>query len=122
MAPTPRCTNETLVDNGEDVSGSTLLLVNRNGLCATRRCETEDPKRHAFNNFAVTKPLLSAGTPCMYVCVIRRVIECSAAQSQITNGEVEPPARSQQDSNDDESEQYFYRKLIQLLRLTLLSQ
>ena len=28
-----------------------------------------------------------------------------------TNGEIEPPARSQQDSNDDESEQYFYVKL-----------
>ena len=34
-----------------------------------------------------------------------------------TNGEIEPPAPSHQDSNDDESEQYvFYRKLLSEVR------
>ena len=33
-----------------------------------------------------------------------------------TNGEIKPPARSQQDSTDDESEQYFYRKLLSEVR------
>ena len=33
-----------------------------------------------------------------------------------TNGDREPPARSQQDSNDNESEQYFYRKLLSEVR------
>ena len=35
----------------EEVFDRTLLLVNRNGPCATRRCETRDPKRHANNEF-----------------------------------------------------------------------
>ena len=29
----------------------------RNGLCAKRRCETEDPKRHAYNDFTAPTPL-----------------------------------------------------------------
>ena len=37
-------------------------------------------------------------------------------KTKSTNGEIEPPARSQQDSNDDESEQYFYRKLLSEVR------
>ena len=31
---------------------------------------------------------------------------------QVTNGEIEPRTRSHQDSNDDEGEHYFYRKLL----------
>ena len=33
-----------------------------------------------------------------------------------TNGEIEPPTRSHQDSNDDEGQQYFYRKLLSEVR------
>ena len=57
LAPTSCCTkrtsdhthacSETLVNFGEDVFNKTLWLVSRNGPCATRRCETENPKRHA---------------------------------------------------------------------------
>ena len=51
-----------LGEYGEDVFDNTLVLVNRNGPCAARRCETEDPKRHAYNDFTVPTPLLSART------------------------------------------------------------
>ena len=52
VAPTPFCTKKsseriharsvTLVEDGDVVFDNSLLLVNRSGLCAMRRCETQD--------------------------------------------------------------------------------
>ena len=74
--PTPYCIkktsshinacSETLVEYGEDVFDSRLLLVHRNGLCTTRRCETENTKRQAYNDFTAPTALLSARMQCMY--------------------------------------------------------
>ena len=74
---------------------STLEHVKRNGLCATRRCETEDPKRHAYNDFTVSTalPQCQDANVCMTKMVLARRRSCARTKTGNLQLTVPPASR-----------------------------